>query len=351
MIPFYFMRRRRRAFNARRRFQQLRAVVTRFLALAMLMAVLHVVAMIAFEHLSVRDAVWLTATTLVTVGYGDLAAKTAFGQLATMLLLYAAGIFLAAQAASAWFDYRAERREAMRHGEWDLSGEVKGHVVIVAPGRVAERYLINLVAEFDHHQATRDSEVVIVSDEFPDGLPGALAAADVKLVSGFAHDAEALDRAAVARCGYVIALADDPDASLSDSVTFDVVSRIREANKTCPVIAQCVDDRNRPRLLAASANAVLRAGRAYSELLVTSLLNPGVIAVLENLFSAAGERLTLVNGSFRGTWCNLVRETLERGAGLPIAVRMADGQVVTAPSPQHSIDAVGLYVLVSASEA
>jgi len=79
----------------------LRRAAGRFLLIGLAVAGLHVAAMISLEDLSPREAVWLTMTTLVTVGYGDYAAKTPLGQTATVLLLYLAGVFLAAQAASA----------------------------------------------------------------------------------------------------------------------------------------------------------------------------------------------------------------------------------------------------------
>jgi voltage-gated potassium channel len=267
-----------------------------------------------------------------------------------MLLLYAAGIFLAAQAASAWFDYRTARRDAMKTGEWDWSG-LKGHIVIVAPGRIGELFFGRLVGELDQHEATRGREVVIVSDEFRDGLPGTLAAGEVKLVSGFAQDPDALGRAGIGACAYALVLADDPEATLSDGLSYDVVSRVREVNRTCELIVQCVDDRNRPRLVAAGANVAMRPVHAYPEIIVTGLLYPGCIEVMENLFTAAGERLTLVKGSFRGTWRTLVGDMLARDAGLPIAARLAGGKVLTAPHAEQAIEAEGLYVLVSSGAA
>jgi voltage-gated potassium channel len=351
VFAFLFARRRRHLLlQPARRFQALRAVVRKFLLLVAAVALLHVAAMLAFEGLTLREAIWLTTTTMMTVGYGDFAAKTAPGQISTMLLLYAAGIFLAAQAASAWFDYRGARREAMRSGEWDWSG-LKEHIVIVAPGRIGELFFGRLVTELDQHAETRGREVVIVSDEFRDGLPGTLAAGEVRLASGFAQDPDTLGRAGVASCAYALVLADDPEAPLSDGLSYDIVSRLREANKSCELIVQCVDDRNRSRLLAAGANVAMRPVHAYPEFIVTGLLYPGCIEVMENLFTAAGERLVLVKGSFRGTWRTLVGDMLARDAGLPIAARLAGGKVLTAPRAEQAIEAEGLYVLVSSPGA
>src|SRR5689334_11913332 len=59
---------------------------------------LHVVAMMAFEGLSLGDAIWLTFTTITTTGYGDFSAKTHAGRASTIALVYLSGIFMLTQA-------------------------------------------------------------------------------------------------------------------------------------------------------------------------------------------------------------------------------------------------------------
>src|SRR5690554_7284619 len=48
----------------------------------------------AAEPLSFFDAVWLTMTTLVTVGYGDYAPVTAVGRISTIALMFLGSITL-----------------------------------------------------------------------------------------------------------------------------------------------------------------------------------------------------------------------------------------------------------------
>ena len=346
MLSFYFARRRRRRVSsAERRFQILRWAAGRFLLLGLAVASVHVLAMMEFEDLSLRHAVWLTMTTLVTVGYGDFAAKTALGQTSTILLLYMCGVFLAAQAASAWFDYISARREAMRDGTWDWQS-LKGHVVVVSPGKPGELYLIRLLTETEEHAETRGKDVVLVTDEFPGGLPGVVATMNTKLVTGQAQDPDTLQRAAVASADIVILVADDPDNRVSDGIAYDVLTRVREQNKTARVLVECVDDRNRRRLLGAGATVVVRPIRAYPEMTITAIADIGSSTILENLVSATGERIVLLPGAFSGSWKRLVGETLERGAGLPIAARLKTGEILTAPAPDRELDAEALFVIV-----
>ena len=346
MLAFFFSRRRRRrATSTERRFFALRVAAGRFLLLGLAAGTVHVLAMMEFEDLSLQHAVWLTMTTLVTVGYGDFAAKTALGQMATIVLLYMVGVFLAAQGASAWFDYISARREAMKDGTWDWQA-LKGHVVIISPGKPGELYLVRLLTEMEEHAETRGKEVVLVTDEYPSGLPGAVATMATKLVTGQAQDPDTLQRAAVASADIVILVADNVDNRVSDGISYDVLTRVREQNKSARVLVECVDDRNRRRLLDAGATVVVRPIRAYPEMTITAIADIGSSAILENLVSASGERIVLLAGSFAGSWKRLVGETLERGAGLPIAARLKTGEIVTAPPPEREVEADGLFVII-----
>ena len=69
---------------------------------------LHIVAMLYFEGLNFEDAIWLTMTSATTVGYGDISAQTFYGRIATITLLYIAGIAILAQVAAMYFEYRQE---------------------------------------------------------------------------------------------------------------------------------------------------------------------------------------------------------------------------------------------------
>ncbi len=62
MLGVYFARRRRRVSTALQRFQGLRLAAGRVLLAGIGAGALHVIAMIHFEELSLREAVWLTGT-------------------------------------------------------------------------------------------------------------------------------------------------------------------------------------------------------------------------------------------------------------------------------------------------
>jgi voltage-gated potassium channel len=203
-----------------------------------------------------------------------------------------------------------------------------------------------MLTEMDEHAETRGRAVVLVTDEFPAGLPSAVATLDVKLVTGPAQAPETLERAGVAAAAVVILIANDPNDRVSDGISYDILTRVREQNRSARVLVECVDDRNRRRLTDVGATVVVRPIRAYPEMTVTAIADIGSSTILENLVSASGERIVLLAGSFTGSWKRLVGDALERGTGLPIAARLRTGEIVTAPPAERELEADALFVIV-----
>ncbi|HEX5677899.1 MAG TPA: potassium channel family protein [Alcanivorax sp.] len=130
MTPLRFLTRRRSAFNQATRGLDLnlKSRLHQVFFWLLVLTALHTTAMVVFEGLSWDDALWLTLTTLTTVGYGDLSAATPAGRLTTVLLLYVAGITLLAQLASDYIDHRLKRKEYMLKGRWRWN--MKDHLLI-----------------------------------------------------------------------------------------------------------------------------------------------------------------------------------------------------------------------------
>ena len=82
-------------------------------------------------NLKLFDAFWLSFTTITTVGYGDFSASTINGRLATIVLLYAAGLATFPYVISQIIDVVIERGERRRRGLVNLENSIKNHIVIV----------------------------------------------------------------------------------------------------------------------------------------------------------------------------------------------------------------------------
>lgn len=310
-----------------------------------LIIIAHTFSMMYFEGFKAGDSLWLTLTSLTTVGYGDISASTGLGRLSTVLILYIGGIFVVGNMAGDFFDYRNLRREAMKNGNWSWT-EMNNHIVIIGSKTDSEQHLKRLITECGKTPTTEDSEIVLISDSLDHGLPDSLQNLGVKYVKGRGNSPKMLGKAAITEAEFIIILAWEEGDPSSDGYCFDILSRVRETNTSAKIIAECVEDDNRNRLESAGATLVLRPVRAYPEMIIGGLINPGSTLILENLFTAEGERITRTDGIENGLWADIVSHHLKNDTGTAIAYRdSTSGQIITAPPGTSNISANALFLL------
>ena len=302
--------------------------------------------MLYFEELSLGDAIWITLTTVTTVGYGDLSAQTDLGRAATVLLLYFGGIFILAKIAGDYFDFRLERRQKMLNGLWRWN--MKDHIVIInTPTHNAEQYFERLISQFRTVTDYEEIPIQLLTPAYPDGLHPALQKHGVIHYSGNANSEDSLSAVNIDEAHQVIILASDETDIMSDSYTFDILHRLKEMNIKGNVLVECVDDKNRERFLQAGANSVIRPIRAYPELIVRAIVAPGCEKVLENLFTHGGNHTRRYDVDVSNVlWAEIVCKLINKGIGTALAYLDRHGNVVTDPSPSSTIDASGLILLI-----
>ncbi|WP_142847696.1 ion channel [Telmatospirillum sp. J64-1] len=309
--------------------------------------ILHSLAIAWTEGLPIGDALWLTLTTVTTVGYGDYSAETALGRIATALMIYLGGIFVLFQAASIYFDYRAYRRQRMILGSWRWN--MADHILILnAPVQNPEQYMIRLVCEFRNTRRFRDKPVQVVSSLFPNGLPEKLRDLGVVHYHGNAIDPDVLVAADAAEAAVVVVLAVDDQDKASDGRTFDILDRLQELGTEGRILAECVEDTNRPRLRRAGADIIVRPLRGYPEMIVRALVAPGAEAIIEDLFTSRRDECWRYDVRFGGLpWTEVVTRLVKADIGVPLAYRCAtDGSVKVNPPSAELIEADKLYVIV-----
>lgn len=317
------------------------------LALALVLLLLaHTLAMRYIEGLNWEDAIWLTMTTVTTVGYGEYSATTVWGRTATIVLLYGAGIAVLAQVAALYFEYRQGRRARILNGNW--SWEMDDHLVFInSPQEGAERYFQQLVTQLRRSSlAVGQKPALIVTTHFAHGIPQSLRAMDVAHVNQHITDTTAIARSSLAQAAIIAVLCPDANDPLSDSVNFDIVSRVREANPNALLITEAVADDNRQRLLQVGADHVVRPIRSYPELLVRTILAPGTEQVIEDLFNSDGEECVRYAVNVKGRWGKIAAKLIENDIGIPLAFIDQTGKVVSNAPPNDEIEATTLYVVV-----
>ncbi len=348
-MPFVFLRRMLRRPTRRVGLDDAQARRTIWLLSVYLVVIclLHITAMMAFEGLGLGDAAWLTMTTVTTVGYGDVSATTFAGRTSTVVLLYMGGIFALAKGAGDYFDYRASRRRRMIRGRWRWNME--DHILLInAPRRGVELYFDTLVRQFRASDWARDRPLLILTEVWPDGLPRALQELGIVHVHGRGDSRDALELADAQRAATIIVLAEDVGDPRSDSVAFDVVHRLRKLNSDVPIVAECIDDRNRSRLREAGASTVIRPMRGYPEMMVRAVIAPGSEFIMENLFTTAGDECMRYELTVEGVlWGKLASELILKGVGTPIGFADAnDHSIKCNPLASERVDIMALYVIV-----
>jgi voltage-gated potassium channel len=332
----------------RRRWRHGQPRLRRALAWLAAMVALFVAAMALFEEMAPQDSLWLAVVTLTTVGYGDVTPRTGAGRAATVTLLLLGGVFVVAKLASDWFDWREEVRARKRTGSWRWG--MDGHVLVIGtPEGDAERFFRGLVRQLRGTVGFAEAPVLLLTRAFAEGgLPQALCDEDVVHVHGAPTDPDSLAMADAHTARAVIVLAERADDAISDAISADAVARVRAmaAGAAPMVVTECVDDRNRARLLAAGAAAAVRPLRSYPEMLARALVAPGAERLLEDLFSSEGNELFRVDlpVPWRGSWARLAGLLLEKGLGTAIAYRPPGGEVVL--NPVGAVEAEAVYVIL-----
>ncbi len=322
--------------------------LARLFCLLIALILIHSVAMVYFENLGWGDALWLSVTTVTTVGYGDISAASWQGRLFTTVCLYLLAISLLAQLAAEFFEYRIKKRDDKFRGNWIWSDMNKHLLIINTPATNSDAYLERLIGQIRATPKFAQHPLQILTRNYPAGLPRELSAHNVVHYNGGAEDAKSLATVNVETAAYIVILARDGSDPLSDSLTFDILSRIQEIGSTATILVECIVDENRQRLKKAGAAVVIRPIRAYPELLVRALATPGTEVVLENLFTHDESNLQRVDLNFSQLkWKDIVTVFMDNDFGIPLAYIDAEG-VHSNPPALHCCSGSSIISMTSA---
>lgn len=313
---------------------------------------LHSWIMVEVEGLRFDEAVWLTLTTVVTVGYGDYSAQTPLGRLATVILIYVGSIFVLFHVAADYFEYRSERKMAMLRGRWKW--KMKDHVLLLnSPSINRDRYILGLVEELHRTEQWADSPVLMLTREYENGLPEEFQTAGVVHIHGDATSPEDLEAADAAEAAVIIVLAENAADKRSDEINFNILHRLRDLGVKGRIIAECVRRANRTRLKQAGADCAMRPIRFYPEIVVRAIDSPGSEQILEGLFMSEGDECRSFDVEIRGMrWAAIAACLMSRGLGTAIAYTDdkvdPDHPVQCNPAPDRIVDTDRIYMIVKA---
>jgi voltage-gated potassium channel len=222
---------------------------------------------ILIEGWSWEDALFMTVTTLATVGYGEVNPLTSMGRLFTMLLILS-GVGVLAYSFAVICDYLIAgelngmlRRQRMKR----VIGQLQHHYIICGFGRVGQQVVEGLRA---------NGHALVVIDSDPD-YSAQLDQWGVAHIEGDATDDQVLQQAGIERArGLCTCLP-------NDAANVFIVLSARTLNPGIFIIARGNQPASERKLRIAGANQVINPYQITGHRMAALLLHPGVVEFLD----------------------------------------------------------------------
>ena len=293
------------------------------------------------EGLGWIDSFYMTAQTVTTVGYGDLAPRTPGGKLFVAFFMLA-GVGAVAYILSSTIQVIVQSEFiAAFSARRQLRGmkNLHNHFIICGAGRVGRRIIEEL-------ERMNIQFVVIERDE---ARVGGLMARGDSVLLGDATLESILRQAGVERArGLATCLADDAD-------NVYVVLVARDLNKELHIVARAVEEQAEPRLIKAGANRVVAPIIIGSHRMAQALTKPAVADFME---SVTAENLELgfeeVELDARSPYAGkTLRQTDIRSAQnvVIVALRRRDGTRLFNPKGDVTLEAGDLLIAIGRAES
>lgn len=230
--------------------------------------------------LSFVDAVYYSAVTLSTTGYGDITPVTAEARLVNILVITPLRILFLIILVGTTLEVLTERtREQIRQNRWRSS--LRDHTIVVGygtKGRSAVRALLEDGADRATIVAV-DNDADHIADAGDDGIAA---------IVGDGTRADVLNRAGVETAARVIVAVPRDDAAVLVTLT------VRRHNPGAYVVAAVRESENAGLLRDGGANGVVVSSEAAGRLLGVAASSPSTGAIFEDLL-VPGEGLELVD--------------------------------------------------------
>jgi len=247
--------------------------------------------MVIYENMTIGDALWLASTSITTIGYGDLSASTPIGRIISVMVLFIPALAIFARMIDIYQDMREFRSNAIKTGKWNW--KLNDHILVIGSpnGPNAVKYFQEFIREIRDIPEYNKIAINILTDQWTTNL------CDFDNRTIFNHgninSPGMSEQVGLTKCRAIFVIA--PSGSNDDdSITFSTVYHVREQNPSVPIIAECVSDHNRKRIIAAGATSVIRPMRSYPAMAVRAMVAPGTEEIIEDLFTAKGDSVISV---------------------------------------------------------
>ena len=223
------------------------------------------------EPLTFIDALYYSAVTLSTTGYGDITPVTQTARLINIFLITPARVaFLMLLVGTTLSVLTEDSRKTLQIQQWRNS--VRNHTIVIGYGTKGRSAIDALIAG----GASPSSIVVIDSD------PAALSVAEQRgliTVHGNGTKSGVLRVAAVSRARSVIV------APSSDDTAVLITLSVREMAPSAMIVASVREGENQHLLMQSGADSVIVSSETAGRLLGIATVTPPVVEMMEDLLS------------------------------------------------------------------
>jgi voltage-gated potassium channel len=275
------------------------------------------------------DALFMTVTTITTIGYGEVKPLDGPARVFTMLIavagigafFYTFSVVLDHLVATGMADPRGRRRMERRIA--DLSE----HVIVAGLGRVGRQAAAEL--------AEAGAAFVVL-----DSGPAAARFAEERgylCVGGDATEDAVLDRAGIRRARGLIA------TTSNDATNMYIVLSARVLNPRLRIVARATDEASVPKLLRAGADRAISPYAIGGHRLAHLILSPAVVDFFETALRRGPEALAIEDLALPAT-SGAIGRTLEalavrQATGTSVLAVLRDGTPIPNPPPDLTLKA------------
>jgi voltage-gated potassium channel len=293
------------------------------------------------EGWSIVDSLYLTAQTVTTVGFGDLAPQTRYGRMfATVFMILGVGIVLYALTSSVQTIVQSEMLSTFGqlHRSFKMS-KLRDHFIICGAGRVGSHLIRGL-------KGINDPFVVIERDRY---RVEELMAQGINVLVRDATLEETLREAGVEHArGLATCLPDDAD-------NVYVVLTARDLNPELHIVARAAEEQAESKLIRAGANRVVAPTLIGGHRMAMALTKPAVGDFLDSIsandLDLGFEQLEIESGSKlvgRKLSETNIRSELDI---VVVSIRRNNGEVVFNPTGDAKIVSGDLLIAIGKAEA
>jgi voltage-gated potassium channel len=286
------------------------------------------------EHFGFVDAVYMTVTTLTTVGFGEIRPLGTGGRVFTISVIvvgFVAVFTLLAVFTSVVASGQLGRRLTRRSMRQRIDA-LRDHYIVCAFGRVGRAAVEELAKE--------GVEVVVV--EVDATLEPALLEAGVPYVLDDPTVEEVLERAGVSRARALLCAVD------SDAVNVYITLLARARNPELYIVARASSQESVEALRRAGATRVVSPYRLSGSRMAGLALHPALLQFVDMVSVAPGLRIEeLVVGDRSRLAGRTVRDVAQPHDGVMIlAVRAPDGSLLVPPRADTELSAGDQLILL-----